>query len=178
METFTPKTLADFYAILTKDDKAVFLRLIGQGATADQIHLLLKASSILEQGLFIHKIGDQIIPVLFPMMLDHAIECARKFPQAEKEELKKMVLSLVGKSEQAIEDLTTARFKDAHYPKPRNTERDAEIVRLRDMEGKSFGQIPRLLIQKDQSWCGKNGRPMTRDAVERAYWRRKGQGTK
>ena len=55
---------------------------------------------------------------------------------------------------------------------PRNTKRDDEIVRLRD-EGKSFGEIPRLLLAENPRWCGKGGKAITRDAAEQAYHRRK-----
>jgi hypothetical protein len=69
------------------------------------------------------------------------------------------------------------KLKEARDPKPRNRERDDEIVRLRDKQGKTFGEIPRLLLQKNPAWCGEGGKPLSRDTVEKAYSRRKGQGT-
>jgi hypothetical protein len=58
-------------------------------------------------------------------------------------------------------------------PKPRNTVRDDEIVRLHDVEGKSFGQIGRLLLQANSTWCKAPGKPLSRAAVQQAYHRRK-----
>lgn len=57
--------------------------------------------------------------------------------------------------------------------KPRNADRDKEIVRLHDEEGKSFGEIARLLCKKNASWCRKDGKQLSRDTVERAYHRQK-----
>jgi hypothetical protein len=64
--------------------------------------------------------------------------------------------------------------KERRDPKRRNTERDDEIVRLRDVEKKAFGEIGKLLSQMNKEWRSKDGKQLTRDAVERAYYRRKG----
>jgi hypothetical protein len=53
---------------------------------------------------------------------------------------------------------------DRRTPKARHHERDREIVRLHDEEGKTFGQIPHMLLQMNASWCGKNGKQLTRSA--------------
>jgi hypothetical protein len=62
--------------------------------------------------------------------------------------------------------------------KPRNTERDDQIVRLHDEEGKSFGIIGRLLAELNPAWVGKNGKPLSRAAATKAYNRRKADGDK
>jgi hypothetical protein len=59
----------------------------------------------------------------------------------------------------------------------RNAERDDEIIRLHDDEGKSFGQIGKLLILKNPKWCAKGGKQLTRKTVEKAYHRRKYMAT-
>jgi hypothetical protein len=51
--------------------------------------------------------------------------------------------------------------------------RNAEIVRLRDEKGLTFGQIPRALMRINPKWCGKDGGPLEREAVEKAYRRTK-----
>jgi hypothetical protein len=56
-------------------------------------------------------------------------------------------------------------------PKPRNIQRDREIVRLHDECKKSFGEIPRILAEQNPAWVGKNGKRLKRDTVERAYHR-------
>jgi hypothetical protein len=56
--------------------------------------------------------------------------------------------------------------------KRRNKERDAEIVRLRDEIGMSFGKIPRALMEKRREWS-KGGKPLDRNTVEMAYSRSK-----
>jgi len=64
-------------------------------------------------------------------------------------------------------------YKKTRDVKPRNEERDKEIVRLRDEEDKSFGQIPRALKAKNPKWVRPDGGPLTRDTVEKAYKRYK-----
>jgi hypothetical protein len=58
-------------------------------------------------------------------------------------------------------------------PKPRKRERDAEIVRLHDEKGMSFGKIARHLRTLNAAWVGHGGTPLGRKAVERAYHRMK-----
>jgi hypothetical protein len=54
-------------------------------------------------------------------------------------------------------------------PKPRNAERNAEIVRLRDECNKTFGQIGTELRKINPKWVGKNGKRLSYAAVEKAY---------
>jgi hypothetical protein len=56
---------------------------------------------------------------------------------------------------------------------PEIIRRDTEIIRLRDKEKKTFGEIGRLLLVKNPAWSGKEGKPLSRAAVEKAYHRRK-----
>jgi hypothetical protein len=58
-------------------------------------------------------------------------------------------------------------------PKPRKRERDAEIVRLHDEEGMSFGKIGRHLPTLNAAWVVRGGAPLDRKTVERAYHRMK-----
>ena len=57
-------------------------------------------------------------------------------------------------------------------------DRDKEIVRLHDEDGKTFGQIGRLLQIANEKWVGKNGKPITSNAAEHAYRRFKKMRTK
>jgi hypothetical protein len=52
-------------------------------------------------------------------------------------------------------------------------QRNAEIVRLRDIEGVSFKKIPRRLLDINPDWCSKGKGPLPRDTVEKAYHRTK-----
>lgn len=55
--------------------------------------------------------------------------------------------------------------------KPRYVDRDAEIVRLRDVEGKSFGQI-RLILRARPEWAKtQNGEAISVEAIKAAYGR-------
>jgi hypothetical protein len=83
-------------------------------------------------------------------------------PPAEREEFTKNVGAAA-----------VCEYKKHREVRPRNGERDAEIVRLRDQEGKSFGIIGRCLCLRNSAWVGRNGEPLTRDAVEAAYRRKK-----
>jgi hypothetical protein len=71
--------------------------------------------------------------------------------------------------------LALARDLRQRNPKPRWKERDAEIVRLRDEYGMSFGQIAKRLPTINKAWVGKSGKPLARDSIERAYYRTKGK---
>jgi hypothetical protein len=66
-----------------------------------------------------------------------------------------------------------SEVKDRFTVKPRNVERDSAIVRLHEQEGLTFGQIPRRLQSLNPKWAREGGRPMERDAVEKAYHRMK-----
>lgn len=68
-----------------------------------------------------------------------------------------------------------ARVRDHYTVKPRFADRDSQIVRLRDEENKSFGEIAILLRTLNSDWVGKEGKPMTADAVRKAYLRAKEQ---
>jgi len=63
--------------------------------------------------------------------------------------------------------------KSRFVPKPRNTERDATIVRLHDEKKFSFGQIGRQLFNLNKAWVGPDGKYLQRDAVRQAYYRLK-----
>jgi hypothetical protein len=76
----------------------------------------------------------------------------------------------------AISDMAKrieSRAKRQRDPKPRNVERDAAIVRLRDQEGLTFGKIAKRLKTLNPKWASEDGTPMKRDAVEKAYQRMK-----
>ncbi len=60
---------------------------------------------------------------------------------------------------------------------PETIARDAEIVRLRDEEHRTFGAIPRLLLLIKPAWGRKPGQPLKRDTVEKAYHRAKARTT-
>jgi hypothetical protein len=58
-------------------------------------------------------------------------------------------------------------------PKRRKADRDATIVRLYD-EGKvSFGRMGKCLLAINPAWAGKDGKPLSRAAAEKAYHRHK-----
>jgi hypothetical protein len=58
-------------------------------------------------------------------------------------------------------------------PKPRNTARDAEIVRLRDEQRLTFQRIGRKLQEMNSRWVGEDGEPLDHRAVRKAYYRHK-----
>jgi hypothetical protein len=63
--------------------------------------------------------------------------------------------------------------RDHYTPKPRMTERDDEIVRLRDEEQLSWKEI-RKKIRGDPRWAkGRNGKPISEGALRLAYNRHK-----
>jgi hypothetical protein len=60
---------------------------------------------------------------------------------------------------------------DKMIPKPRNADRDKEIVR--DERKLTFGEIPRELKKLNSTWAGRGRNLLSRDTVEKAYHRKK-----
>jgi hypothetical protein len=68
---------------------------------------------------------------------------------------------------------TEERVKDHFTPKPRMTERDEEIVRMRDQEGLAWKGILKE-IRKNPAWDkGGRGKSLTVGVLKTAYTRRK-----
>jgi hypothetical protein len=73
-------------------------------------------------------------------------------------------------------DIFREEFRRRSRP-VRNTQRDAAIVQLHDKEGVSFGGIGKRLVVMNSVWAGKNGKPLSRMAAEKAYHRYKSANT-
>jgi len=63
--------------------------------------------------------------------------------------------------------------KDRFTRKPRMTERNNKIVQLHEEEKLSFGGIGLRLQELNPKWVRRNGKPLSRDAAEKAYHRTK-----
>jgi hypothetical protein len=175
----TPKVLADLFKTLSHEDQKEVLNRLDLNAEA--IFLLVSKLHPAERNRFSEKVFQSITWRIFPWLIRLAKQVVKQNPQAGDEDLDRLINEEAKKSLEEYEakfvELSLSQFKEARDPKPRNIERDDEIVRLRDEEDQSFGEIPRLLVRKNPSWRRKNGKPLTRDAVERVYRRRKGLGT-
>jgi hypothetical protein len=66
----------------------------------------------------------------------------------------------------------------ARQPSDEIGDRNAAIMRLRDVDGLDFGKIPRRLQEINPAWVGKNGKLLSRDTVEKAHHRTKTQTPK
>jgi hypothetical protein len=102
-----------------------------------------------------------------------AVESALYQPSAAKaiEEILRQVVE--------VSDKTYKQKRDA---KPRMTDRDREIVRLRNEFGgkkrRSFGQIAKIFPTINKSWTGKDGKPLNAKTVEVAYYRERDRSAK
>jgi hypothetical protein len=180
----TPAALRDLYAKLSREDKDAFLKLIA--STAREPVMMVSALSALEQEKFTNQQCAAAVNIMMPPIVEYAIEQAilfvRQKPNVTDDEIREHLRSKreawTNDAAKVVVERERERIKKARDPKPRQIERTDEIVRLRDVEGKTFGEIGRILIQKNAKWCGKGGKPMTRDAVEKAYHRRKAVPTK
>jgi len=85
------------------------------------------------------------------------------------------VLTLIENTIRALEADVKAVYKKRRDPKPRNTERDKAIIRLRDEQRLTFGQIPRQLRKENPVWVASDGELLSKDTVEKAYKRAKGR---
>jgi hypothetical protein len=115
---------------------------------------------------------------------DVIIEFASAFPFLSDASTERLLFALL-KLHNRICDLELKRITrrrnlvwslkqlEKRTPKPRKRERDAEIVRLHDEKGMSFGKIGQHLPTLNAAWVGRGGTPLGREAVERAYHRMK-----
>lgn len=179
IERLTARAVADLFRGLPPEGQKACLEQLN--LKAEGLFLLLHKVSPQEQYRFTEMIFEETIWRAFPWLIRCAVDVVKQHPQASNEELYTFVNEATKRHIEEYQvdhtELAKARLKEERDPKPRNTERDDEIVRLRDDERKTFGEIPRLLIRKNSAWVGKDGKPLTRDATERAYRRRKGLGT-
>jgi len=83
------------------------------------------------------------------------------------------VLAAIEQALRDHENAVVSKVKKQRDAKPRNEARDKEIVRLRDEEHRTFGEIPRKLQAANPEWVGGDGKPIKRDTVEKAYLRMK-----
>jgi hypothetical protein len=181
VEVFTPTTLRDLYLNLSKDDRDIFLRLIAAHCTGREPLMMLDELPRAELWKYNSMVFGTLIQTALPILLKNARELAKKNPSLSDEEfdrqLEAMVNDFVANERDVVSALVSEQNKEKRDAKPRNTDRDDEIVRLYDVEGKTFGEIPRMLILKNPLWCGKNGKPISRDAAEKAFHRRKNNPT-
>jgi hypothetical protein len=179
VERFTPQVVADLFGALSHKEQWAFLEQLD--LTAEAIFLLLNRLDPRERLRFSDRVFAEMASRFFPLFIRQAVDMVKRHPLASLDQLCALAEEALKKSydenQAALAELTRAELKEERDPKPRHTERDDEIVRLRDREGKTFGAIPRLLMQKNPKWCGEGGKLLKRDAVEKAYRRRKGLGT-
>lgn len=183
-EAFTPVTLRDLYASLSRENKDIFLKLIGALGSGREPMLMIGELPVKERWRFNSIVWGSLIQTTLPILIKRAIEIVKKNPGIVNEdeefarELEADVKQFVEHERDVVSEMVRQKIKEERDPKPRFEERDAEIVRLRDIENKTFGEIGRLLLLKNPEWSGRDGQPMSRDAVEKAYHRRRDMPTK
>ncbi len=130
-----------------------------------------------ERQRYINQLFGYLTELVFPIFAKGAREFSQATAAIPSAEFDKMLMKKVAESMEAVigqtQEMTAAKIKEQRDPKKRNVERDAEIVSLHDEERKSFGQIGPLLAVKNPTWRAKNGTPLARAAVEKAYHRQK-----
>jgi hypothetical protein len=129
--------------------------------TADEVYNLLSLLTPTEAIRFWHHIYTD--PASAPVK---RMEALRQRLRQTQEELQ------IAKAGQAIFGSAWSQYL-ASLAKPRKTDRDDEIVRLRDVVGRTFGEIGLDLPDLNSAWVGKDGKPLGRYAVKRAYDRHK-----
>ena len=181
MEPVTPQAILNLYARLPDADVDLLLHGLGQCSTAEALQVIIRGMPPTEQSRLMPLFVRPLVDAAMPRLIQAAVRISREHQVLPDDEVNALVAAEADRVMEAathlVREQERARLKAARDPKPRNTERDDEIVRLHDQEGRTFGQIPRLLVRKNPSWAAKDGEPMSRDAVEKAYHRRKRPGT-
>ncbi|HEX3149651.1 MAG TPA: hypothetical protein VHR66_16365 [Gemmataceae bacterium] len=181
VEPATPQSLLDNYDRLSNQDVDVFLQLLGERSSAAALQIIIQNLPTTEHCRFRELAIGPMYEAAMPLVIQEAIRIVRAYPDMADEEIAALIAEqaprLLDAMTRVVSEVERARLKAERDPKPRKTERDDEIVRLYDEGGLSFGEIPARLLLKDKSWGNKDGSPLQRDTVEKAYHRRKGQGT-
>lgn len=181
MEPVTPQDVLDLYARLSEADVDVVLRHLGQHSTAEAVQVVVRNMPEAEQLRLVPLFVRPMVDAALPLLIRATVQVTREYPELDEDEVIAMVEERADQLTEAavhpVREQERARLKAARDPKPRNTDRDDEIVRLYDQDGRTFGEIPLLLKLTDPSWVGAEGKPLSRDAVEKAYHRRKQKGT-
>lgn len=181
VEVFTPLTLRDLYLTLSRDDRRHFLKLIAPYCTGLEPLILVSELTPSQKWDFNNRVFSAVVETCLPVLISEARKIVSEDSRLDDAEfdkqLKAKVSEFVLEAAAKVSALEKEKLKEARDPKPRKTDRDDEIVRLRDIEEKTFGEIGPALVRKNPKWCGKSGKPLTRDAVEKAYYRRKGMPT-
>ena len=174
----TAKAVYDLFELLSEANKEEFLRILGRNCSPKVPLFIASELSPSQRQRFTDSIFGNLVELYLPVVVREVVKRFREHPGPISDEFEKEVEAgikdWVVKTAIVQRQLEREKLKRERDPKPRKTDRDDEIVRLRDVEGKSFGEIPRILLRKNQSWGSGEGKPITRDAVEKAYHRRKG----
>jgi hypothetical protein len=80
------------------------------------------------------------------------------------------MLAAIDESLREVDEHSEKNYKKARDAKPRNADRDMWIIRLRDEEHRTFGEIALKLRGINPDWS-KDGAPLPRDTIEKAYYR-------
>jgi hypothetical protein len=166
IEEPTPKAIFDLYALLPNEGKSIFLRLLSQNTTGEQALIFFEQLPVIERMKVDNSWNSNTIKSLFPKMLAVAYELFQHNPQVQKKEFMELVINSLAATQLTIERHVEAQLKQARDPKPRNVERDAEIIRLAK-EDKNSGEIHRAIKSR---W------PCTVGAVNQVIMRAKRDG--
>lgn len=154
----TADALARAFNSLPDEEKYLFIKWFRQAAippTADELVRLFNAAPQPEKEAFVLRIWHQHLLPAVPEEHIHAEINRVVVPQVEE---------------------IRRRDKEARDASPRNQDRDAEIVRLKDEVlpngvQRSFGEVHHLIVQR---WPkAERGMPLTVSAVKAAYKRAK-----
>jgi hypothetical protein len=149
-----PPTTADdllaCYKTLSADERRIFCQqfLSSLQLSSDQLHELYHNAPENERHLYMKVLHREAFPHMYDQRRIHS-EMDRLFVQQGRVLLRK--------------------YKQSRDRKPSFPERDAEIVRMRDEEGLSFGQIAVRLKAKNPKWAKNDGSKLSYDAVRKAY---------
>jgi hypothetical protein len=157
----TPAELFELYRTLPDDDARAFLSLVASVSTAVAPWVLFAGLAPDERTRFAESYCQ------LALVMDKAPGCARVVEgnedgglDAELEELASSLYDAVRGELEVTAERAVITYKEKREKKPTKTDRDREIVQLRDGRKFSFGRIGHRL-------------GITGDAAKKAYWRYK-----
>lgn len=161
------------YRKLSNDSKNDFLVNFGRVASAKEVVQIASSMGDVERHSFGEIFLAKLTSNFSSVLIREACRIVRKHPEICQLECEEKLALKANAILARISAGARERLKQQRDPKARNSDRDDEIVRLHDIESKSFGQIGAILLSQNPKWTGKNGAQLDGKAVQAAYHRKK-----
>jgi hypothetical protein len=172
IETLTPASLRDLYAMLPDESKQEFVRLLGQVSNGEMPFILASSLPPIERRRFSDLVHAELASILFPVLFQEARKLAREQPGLPDQEFDAKLKESAGRAMKEydlhISELERAKFKAQRDRKsdPAIVRRNIEVCDLRKKDPRYWSQ-GRLAKKYDVTT-----RAIRKILAEESKWRR------